>query len=117
MTRMQAALAELNEAMAGRPWVLLFDPCSPDAQNWGYGCEHSDHPGYVRLGLIDLAQVHMGAKLVAGGMTGTPISRRGVGTHRFVRGPDGVVRCEACGHTKLDVATSGHLECPGLNEP
>lgn len=106
MTRLQKALRELAEAMGDRPWVFVLDPCSPDAEDWGYAMEHSPHPGYVRLGLLRMATIHLEARILSGGRHGTPLSGRGDAPLRHDFGPAGV--CRRCG---LDV-TLGDTDAP-----
>lgn len=106
MTRLQAAIEELRAAMGNRPWLLLFDPCDATAPDWGIATEHSDHPGYVRRGLIDMAEDLLRARHLMGGKTGTPISQRGrprPNDHEFT--PEGV--CARCGLSQVDVARTG----------
>ena len=86
MTRLQAAIEELRAAMGNRPWLLLFDPCDVTAEDWGFATEHSPHPSYVRLGLIDMAQSAIRYRTLARGKAGTPISMRGEQRHDFDEG-------------------------------
>ena len=104
-TRLQRALLELSEAMGNRPWVLVFDPCDPASEDWGYATEHSAHPAYVKLGLLRAAQAMAEDRFVKGGVVRPPISKRGEPTalkprldHSWWDSPLGKM-CSACGES------------------
>jgi len=112
VTRLQAALLELREALGDRPWILVLDPVSPDAEDWGYALEHSAHPGYVRLGLLRMGTIHLEKRLLERGKIGRPISQRDRpftrATHDFDTATPNVL-CRRCGRTEVEVARFGGL--------
>lgn len=111
MTRLEAAIKELRAAMGERAWVLVFDPCHPDSENWGLFTENSHDAPYVRIGLLKMGLDRAIARLAETGEAATPLShreaRRSPAIHRF-EGPGQA--CSRCGMTQTDFAVSGE-EC------
>ncbi len=54
-TRVEKAIAELETAMGGRPWVLLFDPLHVDSRNAGFVLQKANGMApYTLLGFVGM---------------------------------------------------------------